>query len=168
MHIHIPKPMHGWSVLAGEVGIIVIGVLIALGAEQVAQIVHSRAEAAEFRDAANKELAANLAAYRYRLQQGDCVARKLSELERWRNLASREGPPLGGIGRPSVTSYRTGVWKAGGDVISHLSLQTRLDYARLYDIFETFSRRLMQRRTFGVVLLRSMERDPSTRMAECG
>ena len=37
MHFHLPKPLHGWREFAGEVGIIVIGVLIALGAQQVAE-----------------------------------------------------------------------------------------------------------------------------------
>jgi hypothetical protein len=35
MHFHLPKPLHGWREFAGEVGIIVIGVLIALGAQQL-------------------------------------------------------------------------------------------------------------------------------------
>ena len=35
MHFHLPKPLHGWREFAGEVGIIVVGVLIALGAEQL-------------------------------------------------------------------------------------------------------------------------------------
>lgn len=35
MHLHLPKPLHGWREFAGEVGIIVVGVLIALGAEQL-------------------------------------------------------------------------------------------------------------------------------------
>jgi len=35
MHLHLPKPLHGWRELAGAVGIIVVGVLIALGAVQV-------------------------------------------------------------------------------------------------------------------------------------
>jgi hypothetical protein len=35
MHFHLPKPLHGWREFAGEVGIIVIGVLIALGAESL-------------------------------------------------------------------------------------------------------------------------------------
>jgi len=30
MHFRLPKPLHGWREFAGEVGIIVIGVLIAL------------------------------------------------------------------------------------------------------------------------------------------
>ena len=35
MHVHLPKPIHGWRGFIGEVGIIVIGILIALGAEEV-------------------------------------------------------------------------------------------------------------------------------------
>ena len=35
MHFHLPKPLHGWREFAGEVAIIVLGVLIALGAEQL-------------------------------------------------------------------------------------------------------------------------------------
>ena len=34
MHLHLPKPLHGWRAFVGEVGIIVIGVLIALGASR--------------------------------------------------------------------------------------------------------------------------------------
>lgn len=35
MHVHLPKPLHGWREFLGEVGIVFLGVLIALGAEQV-------------------------------------------------------------------------------------------------------------------------------------
>src|SRR4051794_16645332 len=35
MHVHLPEPLHGRREFVGEVGIIVIGVLIALGAEQL-------------------------------------------------------------------------------------------------------------------------------------
>jgi hypothetical protein len=44
MHFHLPKPLHGWRAFAGEVGIIVIGVLIALSAEQFAEYLHNRAQ----------------------------------------------------------------------------------------------------------------------------
>lgn len=37
MHFHLPKPLHGWREFVGEIAIIVIGVLIALGAEQVVE-----------------------------------------------------------------------------------------------------------------------------------
>lgn len=46
-HPHLPKPLHGWREFAGEVGIIVIGVLIALGAEQLVERVHHRSQVRE-------------------------------------------------------------------------------------------------------------------------
>jgi len=50
MQFHVPKPLHGWREFAGEVGIIVLGVLIALGFGQLAQAFHDRASANEARD----------------------------------------------------------------------------------------------------------------------
>ncbi len=46
MHFHLPKPMHGWRAFAGEVGVIVLGVLIALAGQQVAQSFQWRGDAA--------------------------------------------------------------------------------------------------------------------------
>lgn len=34
MDIHKPKPIHNWREFLSEIGVIVLGVLIALGAEQ--------------------------------------------------------------------------------------------------------------------------------------
>ena len=48
MQFNLPKPLHGWRQFAGEVGIIVLGVMIALGAGQVAETIswHQRADSA--------------------------------------------------------------------------------------------------------------------------
>jgi hypothetical protein len=43
MHFHLPKPLHGWREFGGEVGIIVLGVLIALGAEQIVESLFQKA-----------------------------------------------------------------------------------------------------------------------------
>lgn len=40
MHFRLPRPLHGWREFAGEVGIIVLGVLIALTFEQIAEEIH--------------------------------------------------------------------------------------------------------------------------------
>jgi hypothetical protein len=37
MDVQLLKPVHGWRAFAGEVGVIVLGVLIALGAQQLAE-----------------------------------------------------------------------------------------------------------------------------------
>ena len=56
MHVHLPKPLHGWREFLGEVGIIVVGVLIALGGEQTAEYFHQRAEPRDAEDAMVAEL----------------------------------------------------------------------------------------------------------------
>jgi hypothetical protein len=56
MHFHLPKPLHGWREFAGEVGIIVVGVLIALGAEQVVEHFRDRAAIREAEDGMASEL----------------------------------------------------------------------------------------------------------------
>jgi hypothetical protein len=136
MHVQLPKPLHGWREFAGEVGIIVLGVLIALGAEQLIQTIHSQREVAQFRSAVDLELATTLAAYRYRVDQEPCVKRRLGELRRWLD-ASRAGTtlaPAGEIGRPSLYSFLTSVWKSSSpNVMNNLSLVTRERYAGLYD-----------------------------------
>src|SRR5438067_2189068 len=42
MEVHRPKPAHGWRAFLGEVGIIVLGVLIALVAEQAVRAMEWR------------------------------------------------------------------------------------------------------------------------------
>ena len=56
MSLTIPKPIHGWRVFAGEVGIIVIGVLIALGAQQVAERLSVRQRADDAKAALRSEI----------------------------------------------------------------------------------------------------------------
>lgn len=136
MHIHLPKPLHGWREVAGEIAVIVVGVLIALAAEQLVESVHWRNEVTEFREAADHELAYDVAAYQYRARQEPCISRRIAELKRWGEAHRRgEARPLGGeIGRPSVLIFRSGVWGArSAEVMTHMPLDARVGYASLYD-----------------------------------
>jgi hypothetical protein len=141
MHFHLPKPLHGWREFAGEVGIIVIGVLIALGAEQVVETVHGNAEVRQFRSAVNDELAYDLGSYKQRLMLGTCVRARLAELDQV--IASdRAGQPIEMHGLshwPVSFSLRTSVWTGRtGDVEARMPLQTRLAYAKIYDDLANF------------------------------
>lgn len=80
MHFHLPKPLHGWREFTGEVGIIVIGVLIALAFEQVAQSAHDRFIAAEAREAIRAEVRENLWWLERRQQYQPCIDSMLGEL----------------------------------------------------------------------------------------
>ena len=104
MHIHLPKPLHGWREFFGEVGIIVIGVLIALGAEQLIEEVHQRTLRGEAQEAINGEINRNLDAFRRRAEVQGCIDARLGEVE-----ALLTTTPLGAalprplwIGRPQV------------------------------------------------------------------
>ncbi|HEX3422584.1 MAG TPA: hypothetical protein VHS33_04180 [Sphingomicrobium sp.] len=80
MHFHLPKPLHGWREFAGEVGIIVIGVLIALSFEQLAVTIQNRANAHEAREAVRAEVSENLWWIQDREDYEPCIDGILSDL----------------------------------------------------------------------------------------
>jgi hypothetical protein len=138
MHFHLPKPLHGWRAFAGEVGIIVVGVLIALGAQQIAEIIHWRDELDDFRVALRAEASDDLGTYIYRAKLNPCIATRLDELQRWLD-ARRAGRSLklsGPIGIPSSLVVRTNVWDSRDTgTIAHMPLDEKLDYGYLYTEF---------------------------------
>jgi hypothetical protein len=145
MHIHLPKPLHGWRSFVGEVGIIVIGVLIALGAEQMVEWVHWRNQVADARRALDREVAYDLGAVEKRQQEAPCIDRRLREIRSLlagstSGLRSGSRPPLG---QPQLWRPRTDVWQAAiaGQAAEHMPLATRLGYADLYGCFQWFAQK---------------------------
>jgi hypothetical protein len=79
MHLHLPKPLHGWRAFAGEVGVIVLGVLIALGAQQLAESLAWRQKVDAAVADMNNELGSGDGPEAYeRLALHDCVATHLN------------------------------------------------------------------------------------------
>lgn len=109
MHIHLPKPLHGWRAFVGEVGIIVLGVLIALSAEQVVQSIHDRYLARQALDHIRSELAYDSAFAAERVALGGCMRASFADL-RQRLIASGDnwpglqGKPLNGAARVSPST----------------------------------------------------------------
>ena len=93
MNVQMPKPLHGWREFLHEVVIIVLGVLIALGLEQVVSALNDRASAAETRASIRSELAENLRLLLRRERTGDCVERRLSEIAAFLDASSRGEHP---------------------------------------------------------------------------
>ena len=82
MDIHKPKPWQGWRELAKEIGTIVIGVLIALAAEQGVEWLHWRHKVDLAETAIHKELAIDLS---YAVEQqalSPCAHRYIDALQR--------------------------------------------------------------------------------------
>jgi hypothetical protein len=137
MHFHLPKPLHGWREFVGEVGIIVFGVLIALGAEQVVEAIHWRTETNEARAALNSEAAANLGAALYRQQQQPCVESRLVEIGAILR-AHAAGAPLalaGSIGRPVYYGAERDSWEVGvsSQALAHMNVHERLRFGSVFD-----------------------------------
>jgi hypothetical protein len=140
MHVHIPKPLHGWRAFAGEVGIIVLGVLIALGAEQAIEAIHQRSEVEQTRAALDAELAHNLGTFDYRLSLEPCAQSRLNELQ---SILDRKGhavaPLRHDLQSPTTVNLEFAMWDAAtGEARSLIPLKAKLRYAKLYDIFRHY------------------------------
>src|SRR5437868_4407797 len=83
MEIHKPKPFHGWRELAKEVGVITIGIAIALGGEQLIDRLHRHAEVAEARQAMRSEIAANAHAAKFNLEYSRCLLTTGRQIGEW-------------------------------------------------------------------------------------
>src|SRR4051794_1203768 len=136
MHVHVPKPLHGWRQFAGEVGIIVVGVLIALAAEQLVEDWHWHTEVNNFSAAVHHELGRDLDVWKIMTARRPCVTRRLGDLDRVlaASTAGRQLRLLRPIDRPVSYSSYYSVWDdKGADVTAHLRRSDRLKYAEIYD-----------------------------------
>jgi hypothetical protein len=135
------RPPNGWSAVAWELAIVTLGVVIALGAQEVAQSLHWSREVRETRKALDAELARDLAAFEYRLKQRKCIGDRLTELNRWAE-SFREGAPIKlKAPTPNLPGFnvRTAVWQlTDGEIAARIPLEARLNYAWLYDALKSF------------------------------
>lgn len=96
MRLKLPTPMRGWRSFLGEVGIIVLGVLIALGAQQFAERVRDRQLAGLARTAITEELNQNLLSISLRATAEHCILGRLGDLnalvDTWGRTGTFETP----------------------------------------------------------------------------
>jgi len=81
MHFHLPKPLHGWREFAGEVGIIVVGVLIALGAQQIVEDWSWTQKVAAAEKTMNQEIKNSLLAVAEMNRLNKCTTTQLDALQ---------------------------------------------------------------------------------------
>ena len=151
MHVHLPKPLHGWRALVGEVGIIVLGVLIALGAEQLVEQVHQRQEAAQANEIIRGELAFNLGRLQSRLQIRSCLDARISEIEQLLDAAATHRKPHDPIwvGRPQYWTLQTSRWDAESQA-GHVALIDRrelAEYGFIYALMHDTENEMMLEQT---------------------
>lgn len=135
VEIHKPKPVHNWRELLTEIGVVVIGVCIALSAEQAVEWWHWRGQVAEAREVIATEMAQNLVGAIARLRTQGCIERRLDALSDILDAASRSGtlPPVGDIGQPPPRQWRSGAWESlvAAETATHFPRQQLSDLASL-------------------------------------
>ena len=140
MEIHKPKPIHNWREFLKEVGIIVLGVSIALSAEQAVEWVHWRNQVAEAREVIATEMATNLFGAISRVRNVDCVERRLDALGAILDSSAKKGnmPPVGDIGMPWRQVYPSGAWESvmASQTATHFPSQRLADLSTSYKLVE--------------------------------
>jgi hypothetical protein len=114
MHVQLPKPMHGWREFAGEVGIIVLGVLIALAAGQLVESWNWSRKVSEARQRLAPELGEDLGQAELYDRSRSCTEHRLDELAAIIVQAQQTGrlPRLGNPSQPYWFTWDMGVWQS--------------------------------------------------------
>ena len=149
MPIKLPTPLNGWRVFAGEVGVIVLGVLIALGAQQAVETLRWRNEVRLTEDALTIEIADSVVHAAERQIVARCLSGRLSDLIG--KVNSNTGPWTGdplplprratSVTTTTPAAYRTpnrpwseDVWVAtqNGGVFNHMPRERLAAFAKVY------------------------------------
>ena len=144
MHFHLPKPLHGWREFTGEVGIIVIGVLIALGAGQLVDDWQWHQKVAAAKESIDLELNTQLDYSEEVMGLSRCAPKFIDALESavLRNDSSAIGklhdtqPPF--VPRP----WRSTAWQSAmsTQVADHFERGELAQYAFMSNSFEDIRR----------------------------
>ena len=143
MDIHKPKPFHNFREFLKEYGIIVLGVLTALGLEQAIESWHWREETAAARDALRRDAADNLSAALTRSRQQPCVDRRLEEIAAILSAHStgKRIRTRGPVGRPGAYFGETDAWQVevASGALSHMPLNEKLTFGYAFGYYDHFN-----------------------------
>lgn len=125
MHFHVPKPLHGWREFAGEVGIIVIGIVIALTLEAVVSGWENQRIADHARADIREELSSNSQALRRMIGSQQQAIKRLEMLRKFLQSAAdgkRAQLPVGFSIPSEFESMDTSSWESAvaTQALSHM------------------------------------------------
>ena len=126
MHFHLPKPLHGWRALVGEVGIIVLGVIIALAFEQAAERIHWSQQVYAARAGIHREMTFDLAYFADRLRVAPCLDRDLAAAQQRIDTSAATGSTPS----PAIAADSPGRLLLVGDYEAQQSAQNLVHFAR--------------------------------------
>jgi hypothetical protein len=140
MQLQVWKPANGWRAFGGEVGVIVLGVIIALLFGAAANEIGWRIEVAKAREQIRDELSFNFELLERKERRASCVAKQrdaigaiMAEASRTRRL-----PPLGGINAATIAYWPRGIWETqlAAQTIAHYPARDAAGLNRVYGRFQ--------------------------------
>ena len=144
MYFQLPKPLHGWRAFIGEVGVIVLGVLLALTAQEAAQAIRDRGDTEQLRRSMTDELANDRARWEAVHHDVPCTLRQLDSISAW---AARPGSDkILNFSGPTMWTMHDSAWQIArsSPVMTNLSLKERDSFASLYFALD-FQQREMEK-----------------------
>ena len=153
MRFRLPRPLHGWREFGGEVGVIVLGVLIALGAQQVVEAIHDREAVAQLRSALRAELADDRARWEDMRASDPCTRQRLDALDHWADTAPAHAR-LGRAYRLMLWNMHSSSWDIAkaSPAAAQIPLEERLTYADLYAGIDNWREYLAEERVNAITL----------------
>jgi hypothetical protein len=143
MHFHLPKPLHGWRAFIGEVGVIVLGVLIALAAGQAVDTLqwHNKIDDAEA--AMRLELAEDDGPQAYaRVAIAPCLDRQVTRIhDQAGHVPAAQLNQWIAAYNPPIRTWDSEAWKAvlASDVGSHMGAERLIAWSSPYRLLPMLS-----------------------------
>ena len=138
MSFKFPRPARGWPEFIDDVAIVVVGVILALAAQEFVGGLHQRGAYQETRRNVFDEVAHNLGRLNQRLGTQACINDRLRALQLLIAARTPLPRPLW-VGRPQIWSNDSGRWQAAlaGQLQDAFSSD---ELARLSNLYATFDR----------------------------
>lgn len=130
---HHPHPVHGWREFAKEVGIIMVGVLLALGAEQSVEAIHWRHKVEVVRSSLMGELANDRGRWEANVAASRCALPLIDRLDQWARTG-RGPPPAANVNQAELFWTHTANWgiATSSQALDHMPVADQLKFASLY------------------------------------
>lgn len=142
MDIHKPKPFHSVKEFFSEIAVVVVGIAIALGGEQLVEKFHWHEMLESERAVLHADISGQLQIIAFREVQRDCVDRRLAELDTvLRRHKDRQPLGLAGpVGRPQNNASDDNLWRVAitGQAVNRMSAEERGDFSNIYSNLMNF------------------------------
>jgi hypothetical protein len=151
--LKLRPPPNGWGAVGWELAIVTLGVLIALGFDQMVKGINERSDVDEIRRALVAELADDRARWEFMRAADPCTIRRLDAIDQWLATAPT-GEKVPDAFSPMLWNMHSTAWDIAktSPVAGRIPLDERLTFASLYGAIDNWRDYLTEERANAVEL----------------